>query len=290
MIKFTLALVNLLILTSFLNLAALGYLSEVKQSATISNKNLVNGSYIISSGKSQYRLSQLTENKSFYIELSYNSDVSNVLTKDILSRALREMTTIFIGSGFTYVAKEKADFIAKVYIDAEISDYERADAKKYDFLSKVTIKLYEKDDNLNRQTNKNVFLSGENLEQLAVDSISKSSTLAAKDIVLSLDKETAQENQNQVAAVAPTLKIELLFEGGANYKFFETVNNIVIRESLSEIKVLKRTIKYGQSFSLLVLSKLGSQKLAELIIDRVPDKDSLEVINVSDNRVVFKMN
>ena len=51
------------------------------------------------------------------------------------------MNTIIIGSGFTYVSKEQADLIVKVYIDAEISDYKKGGAKIYDFLCKVTIKV-----------------------------------------------------------------------------------------------------------------------------------------------------
>ena len=240
---------------------------------------------IISVSIPEYQISQLSEDSSFYIELSYNSDKSEVLNKDLLSKALREMTTIFIGSGLTYVGKEQADFIVKVYIDAEISDYKKDGAKTYDFLSKVTIKVYEKNDKLIEQANKNIFLSGQNLEELAVSSISKSSSIAAKQIVASLGKK--EDNaQQQTPDIAPKLKIELLFEGAANYKFFEIINDL-LKDSSTKLKVLKRTIKYGDSLNLLVLSNLESQKLAEHIIDNIPNKDSLEVTNVSENRVVF---
>ncbi len=80
----------------------------------------------------------------------------------------------------------------------------------------------------------------------------------------------------------------MLFEGAANYKFFEIINNL-IKDSSTKLKVLKRTIKYGDSLNLLVLSKMESQKLAEHIIDKIPNKDSLEVTSVSDNRVVFRI-
>ena len=276
--------VNFFLISSIRGAANFSYSSQ-KLGTLITHKE----KYLTSnsSNRNEYLLSQLSENKRFYIELSYNSDHSDVLSRDVLSKALREMTTIFIGSGFTYVEKEQADLIAKVFIDAEISDYKRGDADKYDFLSKVTIKLYEKGDRLLEQANKNVFLSGDNLNELAVDSISKSSTLAAKEIVGNLREE--DESLDDPVAVVPALKVELLFEGSANYKFYESINKIM-KESVTEIKVLKRTIRYGDSISMLVLSKLGSQQLAELVIDGVSNKDSVDVINVTDNRVVFRIN
>jgi hypothetical protein len=292
MINFTIALFTLIILPSFLG-ADVVVCSELfrddKAADQISHlaKADINAAKLTNSvSDTKNHISQLSEDSSFYIELSYNSDKSEVLNKDILSKALREMTTIFIGSGFTYVGKEQAELIAKVYIDAEISDYKKGGAKIYDFLSKVTIKVYEKNDKLIEQSNKNIFLSGENLEQLAVSSISKSSSLAAKDIVANLGK--VKDTEQQAPEIISKLKIELLFEGTANYKFFEIINNIISNAS-SSLKVLKRTIKYGDSLNLLVLSKLESQKLAEYIIDNIPDKDSLEVTNVTDNRVVFRI-
>ncbi|HSG30699.1 MAG TPA: hypothetical protein VLB82_04045 [Thermodesulfobacteriota bacterium] len=263
-------------------------IDELNHSVSTKHTNLISNSTGYSSGKTEYLVSQISENKNFYIELSYNSDHADVLTKDILSRALREMTTIFIGSGYTYVKKENADYLAKVYIDAEISDYKRGDSNKYDFLSKVTIKVSDKDEQVLEQTNKNVFLSGGDLHKIAVDSISKSATRAAKEIVGNLSAKKI-ENEDEPVVVITTSKVELVFEGSVNYKLYNAIDNL-IKESLSEIKVLKRTIKYGNSLNMLVLSNLRSQQLAQLVIDRIPDKDSMEVINVSDNRVVFKLN
>ncbi len=261
---------------------------DLNHSISTKHKKLTSNNPGLYSGETEYLVSQLSENKNFYIELSYNSDHADVLTKDILSRALREMTTIFIGSGFTYVKKENADFLAKVYIDAEISKYKRGDSNKYDFLSKVTIKVSDKDEQVLEQTNNNVFLSGADLHKIAVDSISKSAKRAAKEIVENLSAKNV-EIEDEPVVVVTTSKVELVFEGSVNYRLYNEIDNI-IKESLSEIKVLKRTIKYGNSLNMLVLSDLQSQQLAQLVIDRIPDKDSMEVINVSDNRVVFKLN
>lgn len=294
MINSILTLIILVILIHAYNAGAIAY-DKLQTSYNFTDHILVltktdiEGLGLINSAsKPELHISQLSEETSFYIELSYNSDKSEILNKDILSKALREMTTIFIGSGFTYVDKEQADMIAKVYIDAEISDYKKGVSKKYDFLSKVTIKVYEKNNELIEQSNQNEFLSGENLTKLAVDSISKSSSRAAKDIVASLSKVT-KNHQEKTPEVISKLKIDVQFEGEVNYKFFELINN-VIKDSSSRFKVLKRTIKYGESFNLLVLSKLESQRLAEYIIDNVPIKDSFEVINITDNSVVFRIN
>lgn len=292
MIKFTLALFAFIVLMPSLNTKAIVY-NDFYQDKLFGNQELalvqgeVKSTILQSSGsKSAYHISQLSEENSFFIELSYNSDKSEVLNKDILSKALREMTTTFIGSGFTYVSKQEADLIAKVYIDAEISDYKQGESKIYDFLSKVTIKVYDKKNKLIEESNKNIFLSGSNLEQLAISSISKSSSLAAKDIIGNLGKITKRYEGTK--DVISKLKIELLFEGSSNYKFFEIVNSL-IKDSSSNLKVLKRTFKYGESFNLLVLSKLDSQELAEYIIDNISNKDSFEVINVTDNRIVFRI-
>jgi hypothetical protein len=292
MIKFTLTLFTLIIIPSLLNANVLvdnESFPEGKapnQTLLITKVGINTANLKNSVGKPEYHISQLSEDSSFYIVLSYNSSKSEVLNKDILSKALREMTTIFIGSGFTYVSKEQADFIVKVYIDAEISDYKQGESKIYDFLCKVTIKVYGKNNKLIKESNKNLFLSGENLEQLAVSSISKNSSLAAKDIIANLGKVKSADQQ--APEIASKLKIELLFEGAANYKFFEIINNL-IKDSSTKLKVLKRTINYGDSLNLLVLSKMESQKLAEHIIDNIPNKDSLEVTSVSDNRVVFRI-
>ncbi len=292
MIKFTLTLFTLIIIPSLLNANVLvdnESFPEGKapnQTLLITKVGINTANLKNSVGKPEYHISQLSEDSSFYIVLSYNSSKSEVLNKDILSKALREMTTIFIGSGFTYVSKEQADFIVKVYIDAEISDYKQGGAKIYDFLCKVTIKVYDKNNKLIKESNKNLFLSGQNLDQLAVSSISKTSSLAARDIVASLGK--VKNADQQTPETTSKLKIELLFEGAANYKFFEIINNL-IKDSSTKLKVLKRTINYGDSLNLLVLSKMESQKLAEHIIDNIPNKDSLEVTSVSDNRVVFRI-
>jgi len=292
MIKFTLTLFTLIVIPSLLNANVLvdnESFPEGKaanQTLLIAKVGINTANLKNSVGKLEYHISQLSEDSSFYIVLSYNSSKSEVLNKDILSKALREMTTIFIGSGFVYVSKEQADFIVKVYIDAEISDYKQGGAKIYDFLCKVTIKVYDKNNKLIKESNKNLFLSGENLEQLAVSSISKNASLAAKDIISSLGK--VKNADQQVPEMTSKLKIELLFEGAANYKFFEIINNL-IKDSSTKLKVLKRTINYGDSLNLLVLSKMESQKLAEHIIDNIPNKDSLEVTSVSDNRVVFRI-
>ena len=150
----------------------------------------------------------------------------------------------------------------------------------------MTIKVYGKNNKLIKESNKNLFLSGENLEQLAVSSISKNSSLAAKDIIANLGKVKSADQQ--APEITSKLKIELLFEGTANYKFYEIINNL-IKDSSTKLKVLKRTINYGDSLNILVLSKMESQKLAEHIIDNIPNKDSLEVTSVSDNRVVFRI-
>ncbi len=198
------------------------------------------------------------------------------------------MTTTFIGSGLTYVEKNRADIIAKVYIDAEVSDYKKGQSKLYDILSKVTIKVYDKNNTLIEQANSNEFSTGSNLKELAIDSIRISCAKAARDIVAGLDS-MASSSEDSKTQVITKLKIELLFEGEVNYKFFETVNKL-IKDSSSKFKVLKRTIKFGESFNLLVLSSIDSQKLAEYLIENMSIKDSFEVINVSENRLVFRLN
>ena len=124
MIKFTLTLFILIIIPSLLNANVLVD-NESSPEGKAANQILLIAKVGINTAnlknsysKPEYHISQLSEDSSFYIVLSYNSSKSDVLNKDVLSKALREMTTILIGSGLIYVSKEQADFIVKVYIDA----------------------------------------------------------------------------------------------------------------------------------------------------------------------------
>lgn len=253
----------------------------------INSQSKYNNHNTITSQYGEFYLAQLTEYKSFYIELSYNQDKAEMLNEDVLSKALRQMTTIFIGSGFTYVEREAADLIARVYLDIDVSDYKRGSETAYDLLSKVTIKLYDKDEKLLDEVNKNSFVKGHELRTIMVDSISKSSSEAARQIVSGLEKDTPPDDVP--IEVPVNVKIEIVFEGAVTYKLFENVDS-VIKNASTKVKVLKRTINYGSSINMLVLSGIQSQRLAELIIDRVSNKSSLDVINVTDNRVVFRVN
>lgn len=257
------------------------YNRNIISQSKYNNHNTVDSQY------SEVYLAQLAEYKSFYIELSYNQDKAEMLNEDVLSKALRQMTTIFIGSGFTYVEREAADLLAKVYLDIDVSDYKRGSETAYDFLSKVTIKLYDKDDKLLDEVNKNSFVKGQELETIMVDSISKSSTEAARQIVAGLEEDT--KSDHVLTEVPANVKIEIVFQGAVTYKLFENIDS-VIKNASTKVKVLKRTINYGSSVNMLVLSGIRSQRLAELIIDRVSNKSSLDVINVTDNKVVFRVN
>jgi len=218
------------------------------------------------------------------IEISYNSEKSDFISKDILNNSLREITTSFIGSGYKYTKNSEADLVIKAYLDAEVSAYEHQGSTIYDFLSKITLRAFDKNNKLLKESNKNIFLSGNKLEDISLDSARKASSLAAQDIIIQLGSYKKKKAIN----TSLSKKIEVTFLGNNNYKSFNTINKI-LENSPFEIKLLKRSFEINNSFSIIILSRVESKELAEYIQTKLPENILVESIEFTENKIMFEL-
>jgi hypothetical protein len=218
------------------------------------------------------------------IEISYNSGKSDFISKDILNNSLREITTSFIGSGYKYTKNSEADLVIKAYLDAEVSAYEHQGSTIYDFLSKITLRAFDKNNKLLKESNKNIFLSGNKLEDISLDSARKASSLAAQDIIIQLGSYKKKKAIN----TSLSKKIEVTFLGNNNYKSFNTINKI-LENSPFEIKLLKRSFEINNSFSIIILSRVESKELAEYIQTKLPENILVESIEFTENKIMFEL-
>jgi len=221
------------------------------------------------------------------VKLSYNPDKSDMITKELLDNVQREITTTFIGSGYRYSTENNSDMTISAFLDLDISTYEQHSTVIYDIVSKITLKAFDnKNNNLLQELTKNIFLSGNHLDEIILNSSRKSSSIAAKELIDKL--EPLIKNNKSLEGTALSLKIEIIFQGDSNYKYFNHINSLLLKSPYN-LKLIKRTFDPGKLFSLIVLSRVESDILANYIQENSPSFTNLELETSQRNKLVFNI-
>lgn len=222
--------------------------------------------------------------KSVSVSISYNPDKSDIVTSDLLDNIRREISTTFIGSGYRYSTEDSADISVKAFLELEVSSYEQQNKKIYDIVSKIDLQSYDQQNKLLKETSKSIFLSGDQLNDVILDASRRSSNMATRDLVDELD--TLYDNNNPKEVTTISLKIEIIFRGSNNYRYFNDLNKLLM-ESPYNLQLIKRTFDPGNFFSVIVASHVESNILSNYIRQNLKGSDSLQLSDIQQNRIVF---